>query len=740
MDDLTPIDTGIAAADGPEKTREYADVEKWRKRIAAARKHDEEARKRYAKDRRYARGDSGFAFNNNIVGTNIDILETFLYAKDPDVDVLPAKTVQPPNPDVLAEAAEEAFNQSPDAQQLIQMQAQAQAPQAAVLAGAGALVQGQNPIVAYQQSLAEAPGELHDQLRQQYIDEQIASMQKRYAKLKRDADTYAETLEIVISRLWRDANLKDRGRRLVRSGLTIGVGILKASWQERTAPAPETTAAINDLQDNIKRATAQRAALEESDPGIFERMKQGVLSVVGQDVESKLAEYQRQLAALKAKPEPVIARGYVVDKVAGEDFQIPPGWEIASHLDAPWNAHRIPMLKSEAQAHFGLTKEQIKQATIYTARRPEQIRAESASQTMNVEATDAEAYVIGARDGEDEWVMAWEIWDRDTGSVLTMIEGVRCWVKPAWQPKATTRFYPFFLYTTSEVDGERHPQSLVSRSAKLVDENNRIGSAEAEHRRRIIPMLMFNEGMLSPESVKKLNYGVPAEKVGVKPTKPDVDLKTLFAPVIYPPMDPALYDRSRILAELERIWGIQEALSGTIQTAKTATEAEIQQSGFTARTGGRRDLLESMLNDLAQYTAEIAHANLSAEDVRGIAGPDAIWPEYKGPEDLASMVNVEIRAGSSGKPNTTADRQAWASQLPLLQSAIIQIGQLRSSSPLDVADGLEKLLRITAERSGDRINIDQLVPKPGQPPMLGAGDIPEGPPANGAPDDPAIAA
>ena len=36
-----------------------------------------------------------------------------------------------------------------------------------------------------------------------------------------------------------------------------------------------------------------------------------------------------------------------------------------------------------------------------------------------------------------------------------------------------------------------------------------------------------------------------------------------------------------------------------------------------------------------------------------------MWPEYQGPNDLNSMVVVDIRAGSSGKPNTTAERQAW---------------------------------------------------------------------------------
>jgi hypothetical protein len=207
--------------------------------------------------------------------------------------------------------------------------------------------------------------------------------------------------------------------------------------------------------------------------------------------------------------------------------------------------------------------------------------------------------------------------------------------------------------------------------------------------------------------------------VGIQPTNPKGDLRGMVVPLTYAALDAALYDRSRIIMEFERIWGIQEAQAGSIQTEKTATEAEIQQSGFQARSGGRRDLLESALQDLAQYTAEVARAHLDAEDVRGMAGDDALWPAYTGPDDLATMVNVEIRAGSSGKPNTTAERNAWASQLPILQQGIVQIGQLRMSTPADIADCLEKLLRITADRSGDRLDVDGLIPKAGPAPVPG---------------------
>jgi hypothetical protein len=612
--------------------------------------------------------------------------------------------------DALRDATEESVKNDPDVQTVRDETFQA------VLQDSG------DPSMA--QKAAEQAADAFTQKR---IKDQFEALRKRYQARQRDNKAFAETLEIIISRLWKDARLKARGTRWTRSSLTVGVGVLKASWQERTAPSPETVQAINDLQANIARATSLRAEIAD-DPG---------------DSDAKIAELQRQMTALQSEAERVIARGFVVDVVQAEDFQVAPGYAIADHLDAPWNAHRIAMRYDDAKAEFRLTPEQCKQATRYAAKKPVMARNESAMLVDDLRASEADAYTSGASGdgyGDDtggqtdgEFVMLWEIWDRDSNTVLTMIEGIKGWVKPAWNPTATTRFYPFFLVCTSEVDGQRHPQSLPSRSAKLVDEYQRIGSAEAEHRRRVIPKTGFNAGLMSHEDAEKLSKATIQEMVPIKPTQPNTPIGNILQQITYAQIDQNLYDRTRINNELERIWGIQEALSGSINTAKTATEAQIQQSGFNARTGGRRDALESALSDLAQYTAEVAHANISIEDAQAMAGPDAMWPEYSGPNDLNSMVVVDIRAGSSGKPNTTAERQAWANQLPLLQNGIMQIGQLRGSNPLDIADALERLLQITAERSGDRIDIGSLVPQAGNAPPPMPGVMPPGAPGQPPP-------
>lgn len=664
MNDMT-----TEAQEAPEpRNTELEDVKRWDERIESTIRHDEEPRKQMAKDRRMARGDSGFEVDANLPATYIDILGSFLYARNPQPEVMPARSTEPPDVSVLRDAA------GMDGQMPPEMAAM-----------------------------------------------QFEQMQQAYRTRQRDNKAFAETCELIIERLWKDGDLKKRGKRFVRAALTVGMGVLKAAWQERRGQDPIVAKEINDLQENIKRIKSLQQELEKPSP----------------EHDANVAELERQIQGLQAKVEVVEARGFAIDFVPSERLIVAPGYAIGEYLDAPWIAHEIPMRAEEAKADFGLTDEQMKGATCYRARKPMN-KQETSPNLSDADAKDAMTYVAEgeSHDGKDGWVMVREIWDRQSNSVLTMIKGMKRWAKPAWNPCPTTRFYPFFVLCMSEVDGQRYPQSLVARSAKLIDEYNRIGSAEAEHRRRVKPKTMFNAGKMSPEDAAKLASGAVQEMVAINPTNPLDDLGGLVREVAYSQLDPHLYDRSRIVGELERIWGAQEALAGSVSVAKTATEAEIQQGGFQARSDGRRDDLDDVLGELALYTAEVAAHYMTTEDATAIVGPDAFWPQGTGPESLRQFVNVDITAGSSGKPNTSAERQAWATQLPLLQNGIMQIGQLRQSDPNEIADKLEKLLRITAERSGDRLDMDSLVPQSGMGPMLPQPGIPPGAPPIGPVDQP----
>jgi hypothetical protein len=366
-----------------------------------------------------------------------------------------------------------------------------------------------------------------------------------------------------------------------------------------------------------------------------------------------------------------------------------------------------------------LTDEQLKKATRYYQRKPIMGKNVSAATADDVSADEADLYASGnghhTEGGKSfgECIRIEEVWSRDDNRVYTLVEGVDDYAKEPWSPKPTTRFYPFFGLMTSETDGQRHPQSLTSRSYRLVDEYARVRSSYADHRSRTKPKTAFNASMLDEEEARKLAGATEQEMVPLKLNDPGRPVGEVIQPIAYAALDPGLYETQSLMSEMERIWGVQEALSQAIATPKTATEAEIQQTGFHARTGSMRDALEDVLSELAAYTAEVALTNMTRADAQHIAGPDAFWPEGVTAEELVMLVNVQIRAGSSGKPNTTAEREAWATLLPLLQQAITMIGQLRASAPTDMADKFEALLRETAQRAGDRLDIDRLIPQAG---------------------------
>ena len=159
-----------------------------------------------------------------------------LYAKDPDFDVTPGPVVRPPSIDSLRDAVEDQVQNDPAI-----LQAGRIAASAAVAVGVSeedALKIGQSA---------------QDMKVEELIRTEIKRLHKEFQRRRREVKNFAETCEIIGSRMWTDASLKRRGRPMVRSALTIGVGILKASWQERTAPSPETVSAINDLQANINK-------------------------------------------------------------------------------------------------------------------------------------------------------------------------------------------------------------------------------------------------------------------------------------------------------------------------------------------------------------------------------------------------------------------------------------------------------------------------------------------------------
>jgi hypothetical protein len=543
-------------------------------------------------------------------------------------------------------------------------------------------------------------------------------------------DAFAETLQIVVSHLWKRGALKRAARKAVRSVLSNGEGWLKGNLYAEKQPQPETDRAMNDARETMQRLEAQIKLLEDPD---------------GKDpetLEAELAEKQALIETLGDKLELAVNKFLAIDFVRTERIQVSLDVEsIEDYKDANWIADEQYYELEDAVERFPrLSVEDLKHAKKFYQLEPKELTTREMDNVLpqgTLTAESSQAFTTHDSDANTPaFVRVVEFWDRRDKHIRTMIDGVDKWAKePYTPPYPTSRFYPYFYFAFYEVDGQRHAQSLSWRLYKLQDEYSTTRSNFRITRERSIPGVFFNAANLDATEAKKIADSKHQEYTAIKPTDPDTPMANMFASKPVAPIDPRLFDPTFILNDAERVSGVQEALSAAISAPgnpRTATEANIQQSGTNARTTSNRDNLEEMLSDLALATAEQALQALTMKEVMRIAGIKAMWlgpdPE-KGQEgmsieDLFTLVEVAIQAGSTGKPKQGTDQQAWSTLLPQIKQLIVEIRQQLGSGDIASANANIELIKKTMKVLGDEEDPERFIPQVPPPGSPGAGAPP----------------
>lgn len=532
-------------------------------------------------------------------------------------------------------------------------------------------------------------------------------------------DQFASTLEIIISHLWKSGGLKKVARKAVRSVLSNSEGWLKANFHSDAEPQPETDKAINDAIETKDLLEAQLKLLE--DPG----------DKSPEEIEGLIAEKSALIEELEEKLELAVNKFLAIDFVRTERIQVSLDVEsIEDYKDADWIADESYVLEDDALARFPrLTAEEIKTAKKYYQAEPKELTTREMDNVLpqgQVTAESSQAFTTTTAAAEAPcFLRIVELWDRRDKHIRTMIDGIKRWAKePYTPPYPTKRFFPYFYFAFYEVDGSRHPQSLSWRLYKLQDEYSASRSNFRITRERSIPSTMFNATMMDTNEAKKLADSKLQEFTPINPINPDTPLANMFAAKPVNAIDMRVYDPTYILNDMERLSGVQEALSSAINgpgNPKTATEANIQQAGTSARTTSDRDNLEEMLTDLASATAEQALQCMTSREAMRIAGKKAFWPEGMAIQDLFSLVEVNIQAGSTGKPKQATDQQAWATLLPIIRQMITEIRSQLAAGDIMSANANIALLKKTMKILGDEEDPDEIIPKNPPPGSPGAG-------------------
>ncbi len=513
---------------------------------------------------------------------------------------------------------------------------------------------------------------------------------------------FCQTLQTVVNRALLEAQLKKRAKAAVWSAMTSYFGIVKVMYQRDLQRDALMQTRTHDVQDHLAKLQQLKQQADETTSNV--------------DQEAKQAEFEQALASLEQQVDVPLAEGLVLDRVLTEHLLIDPSInEFWDYEQAGWMAQIVPIKRADAEALYQVD---LSGATPYEAEGENKARSDGRLASL-VPTSDSDTHI-----------RLIEIWDRRTERVYTMAEGCPGWVRAPYSPtKVGARWYPFFLLPFSVTDGSLIAPCLVDLTEKLQQEYNETRDKFAAHRELNKPHWLVSVDT-DKDTIKRHTDATLGEVVLVR--NDGRPLNQVIMPGTTVPINPADYDTGQIRLDWEQVTGLQDAARSTVDKAKTATEASIMQQALSGRISEFRDKIEDWLQEIAQYAAQILLQELGDEQVArylgvrsqsqedkvklisqalGLALP-AFPPVYDWPqlsrEQVFAMVQIEIRAGTTGAPDKLEQQQTWLKVLPLIQPMITQLMQMKAQG--GDTGPLEELLRETLRRFDERLDIESFLP------------------------------
>jgi len=169
------------------------------------------------------------------------------------------------------------------------------------------------------------------------------------------------------------------------------------------------------------------------------------------------------------------------------------------------------------------------------------------------------------------------------------------------------------------------------------------------------------------------------------------------------------------------------------------------------------------MKKLAQHMLQIALQKMTYQQVVRVCGEGAVWPgkEIKPPtqqdmldamveaqqngtpfempvdpdawindlerDEIYSLCMVDIKGGSTGKPNKQMEQQQWMQIFPLVKESLATIAQYRMQGLEDMATAETELLKEFLRRMDEKIDVEKFLPgaMTMNPMMAGMGGAPQ---------------
>ena len=509
---------------------------------------------------------------------------------------------------------------------------------------------------------------------------------------------FGRTAEIVLNRVFDDANLKRRAKACLRSAKTVGVGWVKVYYQTDIEPNPVIRNKILDFNAQVEQLEYLKQ--QASDPSEVVAKERAIL---------ELKQFKSQM---EKEESILISEGLVIDVVDPINMvmDLATIQNFDDYLQTPFLAERIVMSVADAKKRWG--------------------KLPIGTKEFKLKSSDTVDHKKEQIDEHATMVHIWEIHDRENSLIHYMADGGVDFLQPPLEPKfVSEQWFPYIPLAMNIVDGQFLPVSDVFLLRELQDEHNSARTRFAQHRDISIPHWISKRGDVSDVDAKSLEDAMPGENVRIDaPTgqsiKNSIDV---FSP---PPIDPSVYTTDHTERDFERVIGGGEVTQPKSNRSRTLGEANMLAQETQAQSMADTDEIEDWFEMVAKHTLELLLQALTPEQVSEIAGalaepevdPEtgqptgelkdgAVWPNLD-KEQIFNLLTIKIQAGSSGKPNREKETQTWVQLLlPKLTEAVQAISQLREAGQDDLAESMIVLAQETLRRLDERFDVNEFLPK-----------------------------
>jgi len=432
---------------------------------------------------------------------------------------------------------------------------------------------------------------------------------------------------------------KTCAKQMIRRAKTCGVGYVKLGFQRAMGKSPDTAKRMADVTQQLN--TLERLAAQVAEGDVFDGM-------------AEMEELRIAMQTLSAEPDIIVREGLVLDFPASTAI-IPDTecYSVKGWLGARWVAQEYMFTADRIKEIYGYD---VKSGGGKTYEYPYQKSGGRRHKT---------------REGK---FCVWEIYDRDTGTVFTVADGCLDFLEEPSPPKVRVeQFIPIYGLVFNELDDDDDdtgqslfPVSDVTIARPMQLEHNRSREGLRQHRIANRPGYVGASGLLERDDKMRLATHVDSEFIELS-IPPSVKVADVLQPKPTFPIDPAVYDTGPYQEDMQRVLGSQAGNFGQI-TGGSATEVSVAEGARMNDVTSDIDDLDDFLSLIARESGAIMLREINPETAKKIAGPGAVWPELTGTE-IAEELFLEVRAGSSGRPNKAQELANMERVAPfLLQS------------------------------------------------------------------------